>query len=94
MGFGLLEYDRATGKIVNQYQHDPSANSLSSKAISSVLEDSFGEFRIATANMELNRLDKETCEQIARQAREGTLFLHSLRLDKTIMSPIAGRISS
>jgi ligand-binding sensor domain-containing protein len=60
MGFGLLEYDRATGKIVNQYQHDLSANSLSSNAISSVLEDSFGEFRIATANMGLNRLDRET----------------------------------
>jgi len=59
-GSGLVEYDRATGKIVNQYRHDPAANSLSSNAISSVLEDSFGEFWIATMNMGLNRLDRET----------------------------------
>jgi len=59
-GFGLIEYDRASGKIVNQYQHDPFANSISSNVISCVLEDSFGEFWIATSNMGLNRLDRET----------------------------------
>ena len=59
-GSGLVEYNRASGRIVNQYQNDPSANSLSSNAILSVLEDSYGEFWVATANMGLNRLDRET----------------------------------
>jgi signal transduction histidine kinase/ligand-binding sensor domain-containing protein len=60
MGFGLVEFDRSSGRIVNQYQFGSSANSLSSNLISSVLEDSFGEFWIVTNNMGLNRLDRET----------------------------------
>jgi signal transduction histidine kinase/ligand-binding sensor domain-containing protein len=59
-GFGLIEYDRTSGKIVNQYQYDSSANSLTSNTISCVLEDSFGKFWIATSNRGLNRLDRET----------------------------------
>ena len=58
--FGLFHYDRANGRILNQYWNDSSASSLSSNAIQGVLEDGYGDFWVATGNRGLNRLDRET----------------------------------